>query len=81
MSIIYKTSDIALGSYLKLKGFKPEIKKINPSKAVFIFTAEGIKEEADSFYNGDGDFLSYASSMRSLKSQVMNMLKGDEDAT
>ncbi len=79
MSIKYKTSDIALGSYLKLKGFKPEIVKHSPTKAVFIFTGGEIEKEANGFYNDEGSFLNFAANMRSLKSQVMNMLKGDEN--
>ena len=77
---MYRTSDIALGSYLKLKGFRHEIHKVSPGKAVFIFFDDGIDTMAVDFYNGEGKFLSYASSMRSLKSQVMNTLKGEHNA-
>jgi len=76
----YKTSDIALGSYLKLKGFVVDVKKINENKAVFHFEGELANKEADEYYNGKGDFLAYSSSLRSLKSQTMNLLRGGKDA-
>ena len=74
MSEGYKTTDLALASYLKLKGFKPEI-TLRGKQGIFIFVGE-VREEVKHFYDGDGDFFIYQAHSRGLKSQVENLMEG-----
>ena len=70
----YKTTDLALSSYLKMKGFKNEI-ILQGRKATFIFSKD-VSEAVKDFYNGDGEFFIYNAHSRNLKSQVENLMKG-----
>jgi len=74
MSGYYKTTDLALSSYLKMKGFKPEI-ELHGRKATFIFVGN-TRDAVKNFYDGDGDFFMFNAHSRGLKSQVENLMKG-----
>ncbi len=71
----YKTTDLALASYLKLKGFCPEVVPLGKGRGEFIFVGD-VREFVKSFYDGDGEFFLFNAHSRGLKSQIENLMKG-----
>jgi hypothetical protein len=71
----YTTSDLYLGAYLKLKGYKMTVEK-NRNKAVFVFEKnEGLQEEINNYLNESGSCepLLYTNSIKNLKNLLYNL--------
>lgn len=71
----YITSDLYLGAYLKLKGYKMMVEK-ERSKANFNFeVSEELFKEVSSYLGGDAncDPLSYTNSIKNLKNLIYNL--------
>jgi hypothetical protein len=71
----YVTSDLYLGSYLKLKGYKMLVEK-DRNKANFIFeNDEFLYEDVSNYLNGNAkcDPLSYTNSIKNLKNLIYNL--------
>ena len=72
-----ETTDIGLASYLQIKGFQCIIdNKSNGTKCVFTFQ-EASPELLQGYSQNEGQFLSFATVMRNLKSQVSLLQKKD----
>lgn len=71
----YITSDLYLGAYLKLKGFKMVVEK-QRSKAIFVFDkTEEIQKEVNDYLNEGGSCepLLYTNSIKNLKNLLYNL--------
>jgi len=71
----YSTSDLYLGAYLKLKGFKMSVEK-QRNKAVFMFDkTEEIQQEVNNYLNESGlcEPLLYTNSIKNLKNLLYNL--------
>ena len=71
----YTTSDLYLGAYLKLKGFKMNVEK-QRSKAIFIFEkTEELQQEVNNYLNESGSCepLLYTNSIKNLKNLLYNL--------
>jgi hypothetical protein len=71
----YTTSDLYLGAYLKLKGYKMTVEK-NRNKAVFVFEKnEGLQKEINNYLNESGSCepLLFTNSIKNLKNLLYNL--------
>jgi hypothetical protein len=71
----YMTSDLYLGAYLKLRGYKMLVEK-EKSKANFNFeTSDELYKDVSSYLSGDAtcDPLSYTNSIKNLKNLIYNL--------
>jgi hypothetical protein len=71
----YTTSDLYLGAYLKLKGYKMTVEK-NRNKAVFVFEKnEGLQKEVNNYLNESGSCepLLFTNSIKNLKNLLYNL--------
>jgi len=71
----YTTSDLYLGAYLKLKGYKMSVEK-NRNKAVFVFEKnDEIQKEVNDYLNEEGSCepLLYTNSIKNLKNLLYNL--------
>jgi hypothetical protein len=71
----YTTSDLYLGSYLKLKGFKMIVEK-QRNKAIFVFEkTEELLQEVNNYLNESGSCepLLYTNSIKNLKNLLYNL--------
>jgi hypothetical protein len=71
----YTTSDLYLGAYLKLKGFKMVVEK-QRNKAIFVFDkTEEIQKEVNDYLNEGGSCepLLYTNSIKNLKNLLYNL--------
>jgi hypothetical protein len=71
----YTTSDLYLGAYLKLKGYKMTVEK-SKNKAIFVFEkTEGLQEEVNNYLNESGSCepLLYTNSIKNLKNLLYNL--------
>lgn len=71
----YTTSDLYLGAYLKLKGYKMTVEK-NRNKAVFVFEKnEGLQQEINNYLNEGGSCepLLFTNSIKNLKNLLYNL--------
>jgi hypothetical protein len=71
----YTTSDLYLGAYLKLKGYKMTVEK-NKNKAIFVFEKiEGLQDEINNYLNESGSCepLLYTNSIKNLKNLLYNL--------
>ncbi len=71
----YITSDLYLGAYLKLKGYKMVVEK-ERSKANFNFDiSDELYKEVSTYLSGDAtcDPLSYTNSIKNLKNLIYNL--------
>ena len=71
-----KTEDIALAGYLKILGYEIEVKRKNRYKGIFYFDKEA-EDKIKDFYNGDGKFQEFNSTIRALKAQIANTREGE----
>ena len=74
-NVKYTTSDLYLGAYLKLKGYKMLVEK-DRNKANFNFEkTDELQEEVSSYLSGDAncDPLSYTNSIKNLKNLIYNL--------
>jgi len=71
----YITSDLYLGAYLKLKGYKMSVEK-NRNKAVFVFEKnDELQKEVNNYLNEEGSCepLLYTNSIKNLKNLLYNL--------
>jgi len=71
----YTTSDLYLGAYLKLKGYKMSVEK-NRNKAVFVFEKnDELQKEVNNYLNEEGSCepLLYTNSIKNLKNLLYNL--------
>jgi hypothetical protein len=71
----YTTSDLYLGAYLKLKGFKIIVEK-QRNKAIFVFEkTEELQQEVNNYLNESGSCepLLYTNSIKNLKNLLYNL--------
>ena len=71
----YKTSDLYLGAFLKLKGYKMSVEK-NRNKAIFSFEVDSeLNDLIVDYLNGEGSCepLLYANSIKNLKNLIYNL--------
>lgn len=71
----YTTSDLYLGAYLKLQGYKMTVEK-NKNKAVFIFEkSDKILDDVTEYLNDGGKCspLLYTNSIKNLKNLLYNL--------
>ncbi len=71
----YTTSDLYLGAYLKLKGYKMLVEK-DKNKSNFNFDrTDNLQTEVSNYLSGDGecDPLSYTNSIKNLKNLIYNL--------
>jgi len=71
----YITSDLYLGAYLKLKGYKMSVEK-NRNKSVFVFEKnDELQKEVNNYLNEEGSCepLLYTNSIKNLKNLLYNL--------
>ena len=71
----YKTSDLYLAAFLKLKGYKMSVEK-NRNKAFFSFEIDSdLNDLIVDYLNGEGNCepLLYANSIKNLKNLIYNL--------
>ncbi len=71
----YITSDLYLGAYLKLKGYRMSVEK-DRNKANFNFDiTDELYQEVTNYLSGDAncDALSYTNSIKNLKNLIYNL--------
>lgn len=71
----YITSDLYLGAYLRLKGYKMMVEK-DKSKANFNFDiSDDLYKDVSTYLSGDAtcDPLSYTNSIKNLKNLIYNL--------
>jgi|TARA_R110000868_G_scaffold190889_1_gene435010 hypothetical protein len=71
----YTTSDLYLGAYLKLKGFKMSLEKLN-NKSGFVFDkTKELQTEVNNYLNemGSCDPLLYTNSIKNLKNLLYHL--------
>jgi len=71
----YTTSDLYLGAYLKLKGYKMSVEK-SRNKAVFVFEKnDELQKEVNNYLNEEGSCepLLYTNSIKNLKNLLYNL--------
>lgn len=71
----YKTSDLYLAAYIKLKGVKMEVEK-NKNKGVFIFDrTEDVMTHVSDYLSESGECspLLYTNSIKNLKNLLYNL--------
>ena len=74
-NVRYTTSDLYLGAYLKLKGYKMLVEK-ERNKANFNFEkSDELQTEVSNYLSGDAscDPLSYTNSIKNLKNLIYNL--------
>jgi len=72
---IYKTTDLYLAAFLKLKGQKLSVEK-NKGKAIFSFEENGVLTKLVNDYlteEGTCNPLSYTNSIKNLKNLIYNL--------
>lgn len=71
----YTTSDLYLGAYLKLKGYKMLVEKERNKASFFFDKTNELQEDVNNYLNGEGtcDPLSYTNSIKNLKNLIYNL--------
>lgn len=71
----YVTSDLYLGAYLKLKGYKMLVEKEKNKASFFFDKTNDLQEDVNNYLNGEGecDPLSYTNSIKNLKNLIYNL--------
>ena len=71
----YTTSDLYLGAYLKLKGYKMLVEKERNKASFFFDKTNDLQEDVNNYLNGEGkcDPLSYTNSIKNLKNLIYNL--------
>lgn len=71
----YVTSDLYLGAYLKLKGYKMLVEKERNKASFFFDKTNELQEDVNHYLNGEGtcDPLSYTNSIKNLKNLIYNL--------
>lgn len=67
----YQTKDVHLAAFLKLKGFKCQVKKINYSDGLFIFNKNEVEGHIESFFGSE--FEKFQNITRNLISLIKNL--------
>lgn len=71
----YTTSDLYLGAYLKLRGYKMLVEKERNKASFFFDKTNELQEDVNHYLNGEGtcDPLSYTNSIKNLKNLIYNL--------
>ena len=72
MNETYKTRDLILASYLKLKGYTPTLFRDEEGMGIFCFPEE-VKTKAQEFYGNEGSFKEFHDTIRNFKQQVKSL--------
>jgi len=73
------TKDLATAAYLRTKGVPLEVEVLKTKfgkKGKFFYPKES-QTDVDKFFKNEGNFLTYAMNMRSIKSEIQNKRGGE----